>query len=587
MVVAGVGVGGGGGGFGGGRGNGYRFNWDTPIVLSPNDPRTWYMGAQLLFKSTDKGSHWAKISPDLTLDIDRDTLKMMGAVVRTERPVAQRRPVELRLAHVDWRISHGRTGHLDRQRRRSGAAHARWWQDVDEHDGEVPGRAAADLREHRVPSRYKAGRVYVDIRRALHGRLQAVRLRKRRLRQHVAVAGSRVSPRHPSIASASIPRNSRVLVLGHERGAHFSNDGGATWIPLTTNLPHVPVDDIAFQQRDNALVLGTHGRGIWILDDATPLETLTADAMQQPAVLVPPHRAYLMNTFSPQAWYGEGERFSPNPEWDGVIEYHLRDAGTGRATIMVKNAAGATIRTLDGPVAKGVNRVVWDLRYAPPVDSTNVPVFAGRGGGGGGRGAPAGVTSIGFPAGGGGRGGPPTGPLVMPGRYAVSVQVPGIAAPLTGSITVAADPLPPFSNADRVARQATLMQIYNWEKALGGARAALRDLTGQRDAIKSDFGSAGGAQADSLSARITRLSGDVDRAFNAVNAQRGPIESWSGLPTRDQQSALGYALEDARKALTELRQLVGTDIPNAYRTVAKKAWEHPVSAPAIPAGGGT
>ena len=255
------------------------------------------------------------------------------------------------------------------------------------------------------------------------------------------------------------------------------------------------------------------------------------------------------------------------------------------------------MRTLRGPVAKGVNRVVWDLRYPPPVDSANVPVVAGRGGGGGGgggggRGGPPAAVPVGFPAGGeggGGRGNVPLGPLVLPGKYSLSVKVAGVANALTGSVVVEPDPLTRFSSADRLARQAILMRIYEWMKTLGEARLSARALVQQRDSIHGDFiggGAADGAtRADSLNARIARLSADVDRAFNAVNGQRAPIEGWSGLPSADQQKSLGYAIEDAQKAAAELNRLVATDIPAAYQQVARKGWGRKVNGVAAPASG--
>jgi hypothetical protein len=182
------------------------------------------------------------------------------------------------------------------------------------------------------------------------------------------------------------------------------------------------------------------------------------------------------------------------------------------------------------------------------------------------------------------------GPLVLPGKYAVSVKVPGVAQALSGNVTVEGDPLTKFIDVDRAARQAVLMQIYAWTKTLGEARISARALISQRDSIKADFAAGGtpdgAARADSLNARITRSSGDIDRAFNAVNGQRGPIEGWSGVPTADQRSALGYAVEDAQKALGGLNTLIGTDIPAAYQQVAKKAWTRKVPAVVAPVGGG-
>jgi hypothetical protein len=154
-----------------------------------------------------------------------------------------------------------------------------------------------------------------------------------------------------------------------------------------------------------------------------------------------------------------------------------------------------------------------------------------------------------------------------------------VAKPLTGRVTVDADPLPKFSAADRSARQLILMRIYESTKTLGDARVAVRSLVGQRDSIAADFGA---GRADTLNTRIARLAADIDRALTAINGQRAPIEGWSGLPTADQQRALGFAVDDARKAVTELNKLIATDIPAAYRAVANKDWGRKVRAVAVP-----
>jgi photosystem II stability/assembly factor-like uncharacterized protein len=550
----------------------YRWNWDTPIIVSTHDPKVWYMGAQLLFKSTNRGSSWQKISGDLTLDANRDTLKMMGAVVPTDA-----------LSRHDGQSSYGSlttigespvdalviyTGSDDGQvqRTRDGG---KTWTNITRNIP-VPDQTYVSAV---LPSKYKAGRVYATF----DGHFTDD------YKPYVFVSddyGATWRSLAAGLPETSVnrirehPTDANVLVIGHSRGAHFSNDGGATWIPLTTNLPTVPVNDLVFQPRDNALVLGTHGRGLWVLDDVAPLQALTTRTLAAAATLVPIQRARLMSTHSPQAWYGAGEFFAPNPDWNGVIEYHLRDAASGPATITVRDAAGKTIRTVRGPAARGLNRVVWDLRYDPPVDSANQAAAAaggGRGGrgGGGGRGGPPAAVPVGFPAGGGGRGGAPVGPLVLPGRYSVRVAVPGVAAPLAGTIVVDADPLPAFSAADRAARQAVLMRVYEWTKTLGDARGRARALMAQRETIPAEVNA--GARGDSMAVRITRLATEVDRAFNAVNGLRGPIEGWSGAPTVDQRAALENAIADGKKAIAELDRLVDTEIPALYRA-AGKSW---------------
>jgi photosystem II stability/assembly factor-like uncharacterized protein len=559
----------------------YRWNWDTPIVNSVRDPKVWYMGAQVLFKSTDRGSSWTKISGDLTLNVNRDTLKMMGAVVGPDA-----------LSRHDGQSNYGSltavsesplnamviyTGSDDGQVQVTKDG-GKTWTNVT---GTIAGLPAQTYVSGVVASRYAAGRVYATFDGHYNDDYKP----------YVFVSedfGATWKSLAAGLPETSInrlrehPKNAKVLVIGHERGVHASNDGGATWQSLRgQNMPTVSVDDIVFQERDNALVVGTHGRGIWVLDDVGPVEAMTADALKADATLLPLPRARLMTGFTPQAWYGAGEFFAPNPEWNAQVSYHLANAAGG-ADISILDAAGKTVRTLKGPAAKGINRVVWDLRVASPIDSANAPAPAAGRGGGGGRGGPPAATPVGFPQAvdvpGFGRGGPPQGYLVMPGTYSVKVTVAGAKAPLMGKLVVDGDPLAKFSVADRAARQALLVRVHEWTRALGEARGAARVLAGQRDAIKADAGAA----ADSINARASRLAGDIDRAITSVAGQRSPIEGFSGLPSADQRKAMGYALDDAAKAIAALNRLLGTDVPAAY-TAAKKKWASPVKPVAVPA----
>jgi photosystem II stability/assembly factor-like uncharacterized protein len=569
-------------------GSGYRWNWDTPIVVSHRDPRTWYMGAQMLFKSTDRGSSWQKISGDLTLDINRDTLTMMGKVVPPDA-----------LSRHDGQSNYGALTQIGESPLAAGTIYTgsddgqvqvtrdggKSWMNITSH---IPGVPPQTYVSTVLASRHKAGRVYVTF----DGHYTDDYKPYAFVSEDFGTTWRSLSAGLPETSVNRLrehPTNPQVLVLAHERGVHFSNDGGGHWTSLATNMPTVAVDDAVFQERDNALVVGTHGRGIWVLDDAGPLESLNAQSMNAPATLLPPPHARLMSTFAPQAWYGHGEFFAPNPEWNGVFAYNLRDRATAPAVITISDAAGTVVRTLKGLTASGVNRIVWDLRYAPPVDSANQPAGGGRGGaggapGGGGRGGPPASVAVGFPAGGeggGGRGQAPLGPLVLPGRYSVRVTLPGAAAPLTSTIVVEGDPLTHFAAADRADRQVLLMRVYDWTKALGDARIATHALMTQRDSIKADLNA--DPRADSLTARITRLAADVDRAFTAVNGQRAPIEGWSGMPTLDQRKSLGFAVDDARKALTTLNRLISTDIPATYKTIGNKSWPRPVKTVPAPA----
>jgi photosystem II stability/assembly factor-like uncharacterized protein len=251
---------------GGGRGGAYRWNWDSPIAPSSSDPKTVYMGANVLFKSTDRGSSWKAISPDLTLHIDRDTLTMMGvkvgpaALSRNDGVTSYGTITSVSESPMDANVIYAGTDDGQVQLTRDGG---KSWTNLTSHIGGLPARTPVTTV---LASRFVAGRVYATFDghynddykpyvyvsndfgqswRSLAAGLPETSLN--RIREH--------------------PHDAHVLILAHSRGVDFSNDDGATWNSLSTNMPPVPTDDAIIHPRDNALIVGTHGRSIWILDD--------------------------------------------------------------------------------------------------------------------------------------------------------------------------------------------------------------------------------------------------------------------------------------------------------------------------------
>jgi photosystem II stability/assembly factor-like uncharacterized protein len=413
-------------------GQGLRWDWDTPIHISSADPKVIYMGANILFRSPDQGRTWAPMGPDLSAQIDPNKQEMMGAPVapgalsRNDGTSPYGAITSIGESPFDARVVYVGVNDGTVQITRDGG---KSWTNLSTR---FPGLPPHTYVSTVLPSAHAAGRVYAtfdghygdDYRpyvyasedygqtwRAIAAGLPETSIN--RIREH--------------------PHNPHLLVLAHERGVHFSNDDGRTWLPLSlvTNLPTVSVDDAIIHPRDNALVVGTHGRGIWILDDVGPLEALTPEALRQDAVLAPMAVARQMILHNPQAWFGTGTFFAPNPDFDAGINYYLRDGAQGQVQIEVTDRYGAHVRSLQGPAAKGLNRVRWDLRADPPAAD---PAAAGGAGAGRAGGAGAGRGA------GGGRGGP-TSALVPPGIYMVTVKVPGLARDLRAEVKVEADPL--------------------------------------------------------------------------------------------------------------------------------------------------
>jgi hypothetical protein len=229
--------------------------------------------------------------------------------------------------------------------------------------------------------------------------------------------------------SANLPEGNQVWTLaqdhvtadlifaGTEHGVYVTRNGGQSWDRLRSGLPHIPVRDIEIQRRENDLVLGTFGRGIYILDDYSAFRTLRAQAMQQAGTLFAPRAAKLYNPVSyERGGSANGIFVGENPPFGAILTYHI---GVGPAAgteilLAVSDAGGQVVRELPAEAAVGTHRVVWNLRAVPPSAAGGRGGAVGRAGGRGGRGGRGG--------GRGGRGGGGTGPLVPAGTYTVQLQ---------------------------------------------------------------------------------------------------------------------------------------------------------------------
>ncbi|HKW00547.1 MAG TPA: hypothetical protein VJN96_12020, partial [Vicinamibacterales bacterium] len=344
-----------------------RFNWDTPIEVSRFNPAVVYVGSQQLHRSVDHGATFTAISPDLTTGIDPGTLPIMGAPVppgalsRNDGTSPFASLTSIGESPLDAQVIY--TGAQDGtvQVTKDGG---KTWTNVT---SKIPGLPQYTYCSTVLPSRYAPGRVYAtfdghysDDYRAYVYVSDDFGQTWRAIASGLPETGVNRIREHPS--------DPHFLVLAHERGVHFSTDNGRTWIPLslTTNFPAVPSDDLVIHPRDNSLVVGTHGRGIWILDDVGPLQLLSAETLSSDAALAPIAPAHQIVGHTVQAWYGAGEHFAPNRDFDAGINYYLRAQASGQAQIEISDVYGNHVRTLQGSAARGINHVAWNLRADPP-----------------------------------------------------------------------------------------------------------------------------------------------------------------------------------------------------------------------------
>jgi len=524
----------------------YRWNWDTPILVSAIDSSRVYMGANVLFRSNDRGMSWAVISPDLTANVDRDGLEMMGRNI-TEETLSRHDGqatfsslTTISESPLDANVLYTGSDDGQLQVTRDGGTK---WTNLTARIPNLPDRTYVSCV---AASGHAKGRVYATFDGHYNDDY----------RPYVYVSedyGQTWRSLAQGLPETSVnrirehPRTSRLLFLGHERGVSTSVDGGGSWVSLNSNLPNVPVDDLVVHPRENDLIIGTHGRSIWVLDDIGPLEALaTPEAMASDERLLPIKRARLLSIYSPQAWFGVGQFFAPNPDYGAGITYYLRTGSDGQKVgISIRDAQGNLIRKLDGPAERGLNRIFWDLRSEP-----SAPARGGRSAGG----AEAG-----------------RGLAVPPGVYQVIVSGPK-GGELKTNVSVETDPLIAVSDEDRRLRHAALLDLAELQKTLVAPRDLVRTLADEVGTLRKNLAaraglSSGGVAKEALgraakvSDKLSRDQRELEGQLRSVSGLAREIDGYSGRPTSDQLRQIDWAFEDVTKLVEELNAILQKEVP--------------------------
>jgi photosystem II stability/assembly factor-like uncharacterized protein len=366
-----------------------RYNWIAPIALSPHNAQIVYAGAQVLFRSLNRGDTWEEISPDLTTNDPEKIGRNVPYCTITSISESPLKPGIIWVGTDDGKVQ-------------VTLNHGGGWSDV------TPALTAAGAPADRWVSRvfaspHDAATAFVsksgfrndDFAPYLYKTVDGGKT-------WTAIAGN--LPNAPINVVVQDRKNKDLLVVGNDTGVFVSIDGGARWTPLKANLPTVAVHDLTIHPRENDLVLGTYGRAFWT-GDITPLQELSAAVVDKPAHLfdIEPRARY---GFSVQGMnyhlFGDKYLEVPNEPEALVINYYLKADAPAAAKITVKDPSGKVLREVEGAAKAGLNRALVNLAGG-----------GGRGFGGGGAG------------GGRGRGGAPAVAPLAAGDYTVTVDVAG------------------------------------------------------------------------------------------------------------------------------------------------------------------
>lgn len=573
-----------------------RWNWDSPISISPHSHTRIYFAANKLFRSDNRGDSWRAISPDLTRSVDRDKMPVYGRILGPEA-VAKNASTALysnitvisESPKKDGLIYVGTDDGLLQITENGGAA----WRKIETFPGVPPQNVYV---RRIVPSQHDESTVYLALDNHQNSDFKPYLLKSTDKGATWTSIAANLPERGTVYAIAEDHVNPSLLFAGTEFGLYYTIDGGKKWNRIRNGLPTIAVRDIAIQKRDNDLAIATFGRGFYVLDDYSPLRELTPENTGKEAVLFAPRLSTQYVEMQPFGVRGpgfQGESFytADNPPYGAAITYFLKDGYktakqrrqeaqkeaekakkdlpayptpaqlTAEAdeeppaiVVTITDAQGHTVRRLNGPAAKGVQRVTWDMKAAAPTLSAP-------------RGADA---DLDFEP-------PSGGHPVLPGTYQVAIakRVNGVLSPLDAprKFEVAIDEAAPKPYIEFMTK------FDNLRRAYAGAMEAANSAKARTGAAKRAIDEGGAdwklrEQAAQLDARATailrKLRGnevlaarqDPDtpslssRLFNIANELGRSMMP----PTRTHEDSFKIISEELAAELAKLKTLVDTDL---------------------------
>jgi photosystem II stability/assembly factor-like uncharacterized protein len=577
-----------------------RWNWDTPFIISPHLHTRLYMASDKLYRSDDRGDSWTVVSSQLSRNLDRDKLPVMGRVWSIDA-VAKNASTAL----------FGNASAVAESQKKEGLIYVgtddglvnvtedggKNWRRIEK----FPGVGDMAYVSRIITSNHDANTAYVSFDNHQNADFKPYLLKTMDAGRTWVSLSSNLPKNGPVWAIAEDHVNPNLLFAGTEFGLYFSIDGGQKWIQLKGGLPTIAVRDLNIQKRENDLVVGTFGRGIYVLDNYTPLRLLKPEMLRQEAAIFPVKDALMYIQSQPlggraKSFQGESFFTAENPPFGATVTWYLKDALKTRKekrqeaekeaekkgapigwptreqlraeeeedapaiVVTITDANNRVVRRLTGPVTAGMQRLTWDLRDP----AANLP------------GPPPPDADPDFE--------PPSGPLVMPGAYKAQVarRVDGIVTPLgpPQEFQVVVEGQENMPAADRATLVDFQQKAARLQRAVSGATQAANALKPRLAAIKRAI-----VETPSLphnlyedAMSLDKRTNDILRALNGDAAARqrnmntppsindrvgyvvGAQRMSTSHPTQTQQNQYTAAAQDFETVLSQLRQLIEVDL---------------------------
>ena len=584
-----------------------RYNWDTPFIISPHSHTRLYFAGHKLFKSDNGGEDWAAISGDLTRHLDRNALPVMGKIWGPDA-VGKNQSTAL----------YGNASALSESPKKAGLIYVgtddgliqiteddgKTWRKIDKITG-IPETAYV---ARVLASRNDENTVYALFNNHQNGDFKPYIVKSTDKGNTWTSITGKLPERGSLYAIAEDHTDPNLLFVGTEFGLYFTQDGGARWTQLKGGLPTIAVRDIAVQRIENDLVIATFGRGFYVLDDYSPLRSAKKETLTQNAsMLFSVKDALMFSRWNSSFANSQGASFfkGSNPPYGATITYFLKEAPktlkqkrqeiereaekkkqpfhypsidelraeseetSPTVLLTVADSEGKIVRRMTAPAAAGLQRAVWDLRYTPPSIRNQPP-----------PGAQAAAPPEEPEEGRGNQG--PQGPLVMPGKYTVTMalRVNGVTTPVAGqqSFNVTVEGREKMAAGDVQSLSDFQRKVSTLQRAAAASVEAANEAKARIGLLKR---SAAEAPVDNakLVDRAEALDNEID---SIINALRGGREN-TDIPPPSIVARVGYVADRIRLStvtpsqtqiqqyelsnslfqpvLARLKKLVDTDMP--------------------------
>jgi photosystem II stability/assembly factor-like uncharacterized protein len=541
-----------------------RFNWNTPIVASPTQKGVVYLGAQVLFRSDNRGDSWTRISPDLTtndqshqkqlesggLSIDNSSAENYTTIITiSESP---KNPSVIWVGTDDGNLQVTRDG-------------GKTWTNVA---GNLPGIPKKTWVSGVEAGHFDDNTAYATLDGHRTGDMKPYVFRTTDGgKSWTPLATDDVHGFAQCVREDLV--NPKLLFLGTEQGLFVSLDGGTGWAQFKEKLPSVAVDDMTIHRRDGDLILATHGRGIWIIDDLTPLRALSGEALQKDVVMLPSRPAPLVIETGEQRADGDADYQEGEISESASISYYLRKRHiVGESRVEVYDANNTLVATLPAGKRKGINRVEWPMRLkAPRMPGGNSLVQSG---------------------------GTMVGPRMPAGEYTVKLIKGNDTYP--SKVELVSDPRALYTAEERALQQKTVRHLFEMQENFTFLTARVMNLRDQANARLAKATATDrkplsdlAAKADALYKTLvaTReggwLSGE-EQLRERLGMLYGSVNSYDGRPTDPQLHEMALVEKELAKKSAELDAIVNKELAaankmlgaNSIQLLTREEWDKSV-----------